>query len=26
MGGLLLEESVSSGKAKSNMIVLPQAI
>ena len=26
MGGLLLEESVASGKAKSNMIVLPQAI
>ena len=26
MGGMLLEESVSSGKVKSNMIVLPQAI
>jgi hypothetical protein len=26
MGGLLLEESVASGKAKSNLILLPQAI
>ena len=26
LGGMLLEESVSSGKAKSNMILLPQAI
>ena len=26
MGGMLLEESVSSSKQKSNMIILPQAM